>query len=152
MAVLLRDGNMANNIERDVTCGTSVVEQIELTVANRIVRLVTIIADSTQHQAIDTIFSCDMGNCRALHANAIGMRRLDSVVAHGSARHKAVARGNRTDQELFGAFVRSDCICRSINKPTLSKHIGGNIDQRRRRGKLLESRCRLGPDSAGVCR
>ena len=90
-----------------------------------------------------------MGNCRALHADTIGMRRLDSVIAHGGARHKAVTRGNRADQELFGSLVRSGCICRSINKPTLSKHIGSNIDQRRRRAKLLESRCRLG-DKRGI--
>ena len=90
-----------------------------------------------------------MGNCRALHADTIGMRRLDSVVAHGGARYKAVARGNRADEKLLGALVRSGCICRSINKPMLSKHIGSNIDQRRRRAKLLEPRCRLG-DKRGI--
>ena len=90
-----------------------------------------------------------MGNCRALHADTIGMRRLDSVVAHGGARHKAVTRGNRADQELFGSLVRSGCICRSINKPTLSKHVDGNIDQRGCRAKLLEPRCGLG-DKRGI--
>ena len=90
-----------------------------------------------------------MGNCRALHADTIGIRRLDSVGAHGSARHKAVTRGNRADQELLCALVRGGCICRSVDKATLSKHIGSNIDQRRRRAKLLEPRCRLG-DKRGI--
>ena len=90
-----------------------------------------------------------MGNCRALHADTIGMRRLDGIIAHSGARHKAVTRGNRADQELLCTLVRSGLICRSINKPTLSKHIGGNIDQRGRRDKLLEPRCRLG-DKRGI--
>lgn len=71
----MRSGNAADDIERDVTCDTRVLEQIELSVANCIVRLVTIIADSAQHQAIDTIFGCDMGNRRALHADTIGTLR-----------------------------------------------------------------------------
>ncbi len=123
----MRGGDTTNDIKRDAARGASVLVQIELALAKRVICLVTIIADSAQYQAIDTILSRDMRNCRALHLDAIGVRRLDSVVAHGVTRNKAVTCGDRADQELLGALVRSDCIFRSINKSMLSKHVGGNI-------------------------
>ena len=53
--VLLRGGDTTNDVKRDAARGASVLIQIELALAKRVICLVTIIADSAQHQAIDTI-------------------------------------------------------------------------------------------------
>ena len=63
--VLLRGGDTTNDVKRDAARGASVLIQIELALAKRVICLVTIIADSAQHQAIDTILGRDVRNCRA---------------------------------------------------------------------------------------
>lgn len=148
-SALINSSDTANDIERDATRGTGILKQVELAVANRIVRLVTIIADSAQHQAIDTIFSCDMGNRRALHADTIGMRRLDSVGAHGSARHKTVARGNRTDKNCFAPSFEAAAFVEALTKPRSASTSAAISTSARRRAKLLKPRCRLG-DKRGI--
>ena len=72
------------------------------------------------------------------------MRGLNRSVTHGVTRNKAVTRGDSATQELLGVLLRRSLLRRGIHKSMLGKHGGSNINQRRRRDKLLEPRRRLG--------
>ena len=140
MDARLRSGNAADDIERNVTRRAGILVQIELALAKRVIRVITIIADSTQHQTIDTVLGCNMRDCRTFISTQSACVASMAASAHGITRHKAVARSDGAVQELFGVFLRNFRIQQCVHKPMLDKHGGCNINQSRCRGKFLKLR------------